>query len=154
MTVHRLTGTTHRETHCFVCSPTNESGLRIPFDYDDVAKVVHARFSFGENQSGAPTFVHGGIALAVLNEAMAWAVVSETGDFAVAASMTTDFRRPLRIGSGYSVRGTVLSRDAGQVRAEATIADDSARACAHAEAWFRVLSAATAQRLKARVARP
>ena len=64
------------ETNCFVCEATNERGLRIPFFHDDEADVVVAELHLGHAFSGAPTLLHGGIVLAVLDEAMAWAAIA------------------------------------------------------------------------------
>ena len=60
-------------SNCFVCEPSNTAGLAIPFFHDDEAGTVVADFTLDERFSGAPHYVHGGVALAVLDEAMAWA---------------------------------------------------------------------------------
>ncbi|MEL7208273.1 MAG: hypothetical protein AAGK32_08605, partial [Actinomycetota bacterium] len=59
------------DSNCYVCEPTNEGGLRIPFVADDEAELVRARFSLDETYSGAPSFVHGGVTGAILDEAQA-----------------------------------------------------------------------------------
>jgi acyl-coenzyme A thioesterase PaaI-like protein len=68
------------ESNCFVCEPKNGHGLRIPFFHDTDTDVVFADFELGRDFSGAPSLVHGGLLLAVLDEAMAWAcIASDTG---------------------------------------------------------------------------
>lgn len=59
------------ETNCFVCEPKNEHGLGISFFHDTDRNLVTAEFELSHTFSGAPTLVHGGITLAVLDEAMA-----------------------------------------------------------------------------------
>src|SRR3954465_12503647 len=68
---------------CFVCEPKNAHGLRIPFTYDDEADVVTAEFNLSETFSGAPSYVHGGVTLAILDEAMSWATIASAKAFAV-----------------------------------------------------------------------
>jgi hypothetical protein len=55
------------ETNCFVCEPRNDQGLRIPFFHDTELDVVFADFELSNVFSGAPTLVHGGVTLAVLD---------------------------------------------------------------------------------------
>ncbi|MDW3849332.1 PaaI family thioesterase [Micromonospora sp. BRA006-A] len=140
------------ETHCFVCSPINEHGLRIPFSYDDERAEVLASFTFAQRHSGAPTYVHGGLSLAVLNEAMAWAVVAGARRFAVTVDTTARFVRPLRIGADYRVRARIATTAPDRLGTTGTIVDGTDRVCVEATAEFRVLSESTASRLSARVA--
>src|SRR5262249_52972511 len=84
--------------NCFVCGPRNGAGLRIRFHHDTVDEVVVADFVLDERFSGAPRFVHGGVVLAVLDEAMAWATIALVRRFAVTVETTTRFERPVKIG--------------------------------------------------------
>ena len=59
------------ESNCFVCEQSNEGGLRIPFQLDDDGDTVSASFRLGTTYSGAPALVHGGVSLALLDEAQA-----------------------------------------------------------------------------------
>ena len=77
MTLHRLHNEAWGfETNCFVCEPKNQAGLQIPFFHDDERSVVTAEFELSDAYSGAPSLVHGGVTLAVLDEAMAWACIA------------------------------------------------------------------------------
>ena len=60
------------ESNCFVCEPRNSVGLRIPFDHDRDIGCVTAEFTLDDRFSGAPKFVHGGIVLAILDQAVAY----------------------------------------------------------------------------------
>ena len=131
-------------SNCFVCEPANPTGLRIPFFHDDAAGLVRADFTLGEEFSGAPTYVHGGVSLAVLDEAMAWATIAIAGKFAVTRSTTTEFLRPVRVGVAYRVEASVAGSGDGELRTEARILDGKDRVCAQADATFVPLDAAQA----------
>lgn len=131
-------------SNCFVCEPTNDDGLRIPFEYDDEDDVVRARFTLDDAFSGAPSYLHGGIILAVLDEAMAWATIASGGKFAVTTETTTRFLHPVRVGRSYRVEARVDEPGEERMRTSAVVLDDKGRPCAEANADFAVLSAAQA----------
>ena len=85
-------------SNCFVCEPRNDGGLRIPFHHDSDRDVVVASFTLDDTFSGAPSYVHGGVSLAVLDEAQAWATIAVAGRFAVTTETTTRFLRPVLVG--------------------------------------------------------
>ncbi|MFT4658402.1 MAG: acyl-coenzyme A thioesterase PaaI-like protein [Candidatus Aldehydirespiratoraceae bacterium] len=64
------------ETNCFVCEQNNPAGLQIPFFHDTEHKLITVEFSLPGSFSGAPTMLHGGVTLSVLDEAMAWACIA------------------------------------------------------------------------------
>ncbi|HEX7277242.1 MAG TPA: hotdog domain-containing protein [Acidimicrobiales bacterium] len=134
------------ETNCFVCEPGNARGLGIPFTYDDEAQVVAAEFTLGEEFSGVPRYVHGGVVLAILDEAMAWAAIAVAERFAVVHQTATTFDRPVRVGRAYRVRATVRSATESAItaRAEVVEADGDGRRCAEAHARLVVMTASEA----------
>lgn len=132
------------ETNCFVCEPTNPSGLAVSYFHDDEAGVVTAEFCFGASHSGAPHYVHGGVLLAILDEAMAWAAIAVAGRFAVVQSTATTFDRPVRIDEPHRVEASVHGRTDTAVTARAFVADRAGRHCAEARARLVVLSTAVA----------
>ena len=132
------------ESNCFVCEPANPSGLGIPFFHDDETGAVTADFQLGPAHSGAPHYVHGGVLLAILDEAMAWAAIAVAGRFAVVQSTATTFDRPVRVDEPYRVEATVQGHTDAAVTARAHIADAADRRCAEARARLVVLSTATA----------
>lgn len=145
MAVRRLTNEQWGFTsNCFVCEPRNAAGLRIPFDHDDAARVVRATFTLDDRFSGAPTYVHGGVTLAVLDEAMAWATIAIGGKFAVTSETTTKFAYAVRLGRTYTVEATVVESDGTTMRTSATVLDERRRPCVTATATFTVLAAAQA----------
>jgi acyl-coenzyme A thioesterase PaaI-like protein len=137
------------ETNCFVCEPRNERGLRIPFFHDTDRGVVFAEVQLDGAFSGAPNAVHGGITLAVLDEAMAWACIAVGGRWAVTTETTTRFHRAVYVDRPYRVEATVLDRDDATMRCAATITDARGTVRAEAAATFTTLGEAHAVRLGA-----
>lgn len=134
------------ESRCFVCDSSNETGLQLPFFADDEAGTVVADFTLDERFSGTPKYVHGGVTLAVLDEAMAWAAIALAGRFAVTRSTSARFRRPVKVGRPYRVEARLTGRNEdGSLAMAATVADQAGRACVQAEAEFVPLSEARAR---------
>jgi uncharacterized protein (TIGR00369 family) len=132
------------ETNCFVCEPANPLGLGIPFFHDDEANAVVAEFRLGSEHSGAPHYVHGGVLLAILDEAMAWAAIALAGRFAVVQSTATTFDRPVRVDELHRVEASVHERTDTAVTARAQVADADGRRCAESRARLVVMSTAVA----------
>ncbi len=132
------------ESSCFVCEPRNDAGLQIPFHHDTGRDVVVGSFNLGNAFSGAPTYVHGGIVLAVLDEAMAWAAIAVAHKFAVTAETTTQFTGPVRVGRPYVVEAHLTSRTEDRLAAAAVVRDGDGAVCAEATATFVILGSAQA----------
>ncbi len=148
MVVRRLENATWGfDTNCFVCEPGNARGLGIPFTYDDEFRVVAAEFTLGEEFSGVPRYLHGGVVLAILDEAMAWAAIAVAERFAVVHQTATTFDRPVRVGRPYRVTATVQSATESAItaRAEVVEADGDGRRCAEAHARLVVMTASQAE---------
>ncbi|MGH9033839.1 MAG: PaaI family thioesterase, partial [Acidimicrobiia bacterium] len=94
--------------------------------------------------SGAPRYVHGGVVLAVLDEAMAWATIAIAGSFAMTREITTRFDRPVQVGEAYGVRARVTDRGDTDLACEAEVLDDAGRRYATARATFVPLGTAQA----------
>jgi uncharacterized protein (TIGR00369 family) len=132
------------ESNCFVCEPRNAAGLRIPFEHDDEARVVRAGFTLDDRFSGAPTYVHGGVVLAVLDEAMSWATIAIGGVFAVTSETSARFLRPVRVGRDHTVEARVDETAEDGLVTSASVVDGKGRACAEAQATFVPLGPAQA----------
>lgn len=141
------------DSNCFVCEDANERGLRVPFFHDDDSSTVVAQFSLGESYSGAPTYVHGGLVLAILDEAMAWAAIALAGAMALTRTTTTTFMRPVRVDRPYQVEASLEGRDgngvlvmaAEVVALEAGGFREAGQPCARARAEFAPLSVGQAR---------
>jgi acyl-coenzyme A thioesterase PaaI-like protein len=131
------------ESNCFVCEVRNGAGLRIPFFHDPDTDEVLASFTLDDRFSGAPSYVHGGVVLAVLDEAMAWATIAVAGSFAVTKETTTKFRAPVRVGQRHEVRARVVD-ERDELTCEATLCDDAGQRCASSRAVFVPLGPAQA----------
>ena len=131
-------------SNCFVCEPTNPSGLQLPFFHDDDTEEVVADFELGDAFSGAPSYLHGGVVLSVLDEAMAWAAIAVAGQWAVTRTSTTDFARPVRVGRPHQVRASIATTSEREIGAVAVILDAKGRTCATAKAVFTPLGEAQA----------
>ncbi|MEO7555048.1 MAG: PaaI family thioesterase [Acidimicrobiales bacterium] len=128
------------DSSCFVCNPTNPRGLQVAYSHDDEADVVTAEFSLDDAYSGAPSYVHGGALLALLDEAMAWACIAIEGVFGLTQTTQTTFLRPVRVGSHYRVEARVGRRDDEVIETSASIINAGGNPCAEAVATFAVLT--------------
>lgn len=134
-------------SNCFVCEPANDAGLRIPFFHDEATDTVTAEFALDDRFSGAPTYAHGGVLLAVLDEAMAWAAIAVAHRWAVTGETTTRFEHPVLVGESYRVTARITrppSEGSATLGAAAVIAAADGRSCAAATATFVVLGEAQA----------
>lgn len=122
---------------CFVCEDRNERGLRIPFFHDEEAGTITADFTLTEAFSGAPALAHGGVLMAVCDEAMCWATIVMARSWALTASNAHRFRRPVRLGRPYRVEARITTRDGDGIHAAATITSASTgKLAVEAEAVF------------------
>jgi acyl-coenzyme A thioesterase PaaI-like protein len=135
------------ESLCFVCEDANQRGLRIPFFHDDEAETVTAEFTLDEAFSGAPAFVHGGVLMAVCDEAMCWATIAVAGTWALTAGNSHRFLRPVRLGRPYRVEARVIGSDDEGIRTSAVITSGSTgKLAVEADAVFSPLGPAQASR--------
>lgn len=135
------------ETNCFVCEPTNAAGLQIPFFHDTDRDVVSAEFELSRSFSGAPAMVHGGVTLALLDEAMAWACIAVGHQWAVTTQTATRFDRAVYVDRPYRVEAEVTGRDETTMTCRAVVLDRHAQIRAEARATFTTLGEAQATRL-------
>jgi acyl-coenzyme A thioesterase PaaI-like protein len=131
-------------SNCYVCAPQNSVGLRLPFFHDSERDCVVVDLLLGEEYSGAPSYVHGGVTLAILDEAMAWAAIAVGGKFAVTRETSTAFDFPVRVGREYRVEARLTERGEKEFRAEAVVLDVKGRPCVRAHCTLVVLSEAHA----------
>jgi uncharacterized protein (TIGR00369 family) len=135
------------DSNCFVCEPRNDAGLRIPFFHDDASDVVVASFTLDDRFSGAPSYLHGGVLLAVLDEAMAWATIAIAHRWAVTGETTTRFEHPVRVGQTYTVTARIagpVTETGSTLATSAEITDQHGQRCAVSTATFVVLGEAQA----------
>ncbi len=140
MTVERLDASRFGfDSRCFVCDASNPRGLQVPFFQDTDAEIVFADFELPTEFSGAPTLVHGGVTLALIDEAMAWATIALAGVFAYTGETTARFAWPVRLGRPYRVEARVVEETGRRVSTEAAVLDAKRRSCVTATAAMVVL---------------
>ncbi len=102
---------------CYVCGPENASGLQVPFSPDG-EHGARARYTARAEHCGWPGLLHGGVAFALLDEALAWAVYFQ-GLYGVTARVETRFRQPITVGTPLEIRAWTLERHGKLLRARA-----------------------------------
>lgn len=133
------------ESNCFVCEPRNHAGLQVPFFHDDEADLVMAELHLSDAYSGAPNFVHGGITLALLDEAQAWVCMAVGHQWAVTAETTTRFLRPIYVDRAYRVEARLLTFEDGHMRTTGVVLDEKGKVRAESEAVFATFGEAYLQ---------
>jgi acyl-coenzyme A thioesterase PaaI-like protein len=107
--------------NCFACGPDNPVGLHLHFDRD--GDGVAAAVRLAANYQGWRGIAHGGIVMALLDEAMAHAA-GFAGHRGVTAAVNVRFRRPVPIDRTVDVRGRVTWHRRNVLGVEATIRED------------------------------
>lgn len=145
MTARRLTNDDWGfESLCFVCEARNDAGLQLEFWADEDAGQVYTDLTLGREYSGAPSVVHGGVSLAILDEVQAWAVIALEHQWAVTAETTARFLRPLRLDSPYRAIGEIAGRDGDRVRTVGRIETAKGLVCIESTAVFQAIGEAQA----------
>ncbi|RLC72356.1 MAG: PaaI family thioesterase [Chloroflexi bacterium] len=86
---------------CFVCGLENPIGLKASF-YEDEDGRVTVTWTPGEEHQGYPGLLHGGIAAALLDEALGRTVIGRDL-WLVTAKMEIRYRNPIPIGEPLTV---------------------------------------------------
>lgn len=134
------------ETNCFVCEQTNEAGLRIPFFHDLDRDLVTAEFMLSDAFSGAPTMLHGGVTLAVLDEAMAWACIAIGRQWAVTSETSTRFHRAIYVDKPHVVEAEIVEQTDSEIMTAARILNLKGVVRAESTATFTALGEAQLKR--------
>ncbi len=135
-----LTNTFAFETRCFVCDQDNEGGLRQRFFLEEELGRVVADFIPSVDHSGAPNYAHGGASMAVLDDAMAWAIIAIKDRFGLTRKVEVDFIRPLLVGRAYEVQAWVESFEDRSLVARAELRNSDGKLCVAAKASYTVLT--------------
>jgi uncharacterized protein (TIGR00369 family) len=121
--------------NCFACGPDNPIGMHVHFDLADASGGVRARCTLGPQYQGWRGIAHGGIVMALLDEAMAHAA-GFAGHRGVTAAVNVRFRRPVPLGEPIEVRGRVAWQRHSVLGVEAGIFDAAENLLAQAEGRF------------------
>jgi uncharacterized protein (TIGR00369 family) len=121
--------------NCFACGPANPIGLHVHFDPATDAEGVYARLQLAAEYQGWRGIAHGGIVMALLDEAMAHAA-GFAGHRGVTASVNVRFRKPVPLERTIQVRGRVTWQRRNVLGVDASVLDDYGNVLAHAEGSF------------------
>jgi acyl-coenzyme A thioesterase PaaI-like protein len=109
--------------NCFACGPDNPVGMHLQFERAPAgAEGVRAGVSLAPQYQGWRGIAHGGIVMALLDEAMAHAA-GYAGHRGVTASVNVRFRKPVPLEVPIEVRGRVAWQRRNVLGVEATISD-------------------------------
>lgn len=108
--------------NCFACGPDNPAGLHLAFERVPDGEGVRTVVTLAPQYQGWRGIAHGGIVMALLDEAMAHAA-GYAGHRGVTASVNVRFRRPVPLQEAVEVRGCVVWHRRNVLGVEAAIID-------------------------------
>jgi uncharacterized protein (TIGR00369 family) len=94
----------NENNRCFGCGAANPAGMKLSFVLDLDARRTRGSFVLGRNYAGGGGFAHGGIIAVVLDEAMG-KLSKLSGESAVTAEMTVEYRKPISVDQAIVVEG-------------------------------------------------
>jgi len=97
---------TFREDGCFVCGKLNPIGFHLTFDLDKKNRRATSRVIFREEHQGWDGIVHGGLLGSVLDDVMAYAIMT-TGHMGITTRLCVTFRKPVMVGETLYLEGRV-----------------------------------------------
>lgn len=121
--------------NCFACGPTNPIGMHLRFDRAESGEGVRARVTLAPEYQGWRGIAHGGIVMALLDEAMAHAA-GFAGHRGVTATVKVRFRKPVPLERPIEVLGRVTWQRRNVLGVNATIVDGAGALLAQAEGSF------------------
>ena len=133
-TLERLSGS----PGCFICDndESNPRSLRLKIMWDDKAQVVKIPFCPDQSWCGYSDIVHGGLVAAVLDDAMAWAVKRQSGQWGFTVDFHLRYKKPVEHGRHYMVVAEVGELGGRKITAQAKVLDQDERPVVLAEAVF------------------
>ncbi|MDD5656561.1 MAG: PaaI family thioesterase [Elusimicrobia bacterium] len=119
---------------CFVCGQDNPHGLRARCRLEGGRAVLeHAA---RPADLGWRDFVHGGVTMALLDEAMAWAAMARSRRPCVTAELSARLRRPVLVGMRLRAEGEVVRAGPRMVLAAGRVLGEAGEELASATAKF------------------
>jgi uncharacterized protein (TIGR00369 family) len=107
---------------CFACGKKNACGLKMNFEVEEGRAISH--FHLDERFQGWRGIAHGGIVATVLDEAMAWAVMSLKIQ-AVTSELNVKYKKPTPLKEELTVNAEVVEKRGKIVKVHAEILDKS-----------------------------
>ena len=137
-----------RPHHCFACGELNEVGLHLRLNLEPGR--CWTELALPRRFEGWEGIIHGGILSTILDEVMAWSLVSHD-NWGVTARMSVDFRKPVTVGQAIRAEGWITeSRRRIQVTAGRIVDAESGVELAVAEATYVAATETRKRELKER----
>jgi acyl-coenzyme A thioesterase PaaI-like protein len=95
-----------RDNGCFVCGKENPIGLHLNFELDRENHRAKSSVTFGPEHQGWDGVVHGGLLSSVLDDVMAYAIMT-TDNLAITTRLSTTYRKPVKVGETLFLEGSV-----------------------------------------------
>jgi uncharacterized protein (TIGR00369 family) len=130
-----MSGVPFDDGNCFACGPTNPIGMHVHFDRAPDRHGVLARLTLAAEYQGWRGIAHGGIVMALLDEAMAHAA-GFAGHRGVTAAVSVRFRKPVPLEQPIEVEGRVTWQRRNVLGVEARIVDSAGGILAQAQGSF------------------
>ncbi len=119
---------------CFACGPENPIGLHLHFERSG-EQSVRARAQLEPQFQGWQGMAHGGIAMALLDEAMAHAAAA-AGFRGMTAGISARFRKPVPLGAPLVLEGEVKWRRRNVLAIDARVCDGDGNLLVEASGHF------------------
>ena len=137
-----------RPHHCFACGELNEVGLHLRLNLEPGR--CWTELALPRRFEGWEGIIHGGILSTILDEVMAWSLVSHD-NWGVTARMSVAFRKPVTVGQAIRAEGWITeSRRRIQVTAGRIVDAESGVELAVAEATYVAATEVRKRELKER----
>jgi acyl-coenzyme A thioesterase PaaI-like protein len=120
------------EGMCFICGKRNPIGLKAEFEIDSKNLRLTGHFTPGREHEGYKGLMHGGLASALLDEAMV-KLLWEVGIPAVSASLNIRLRKPVKVGQRIVIEGWVEQDKGRIINTSAELRDTAGNVLAQAE---------------------
>jgi uncharacterized protein (TIGR00369 family) len=136
-----------RPHHCFACGELNEIGLHLKLNLEP--GLCWTELEMPRRFEGWDGIIHGGILSTILDEVMAWALVS-CDNWGVTARMSIEYRKPVMVGQRIRAEGRLTeTRRRIQVTAGRILDADTGVELATAEATYVAANESRKRELKA-----
>ena len=120
------------EGMCFICGKHNPIGLKAEFEIDSENLRLKGRFTPRREHEGYRGIMHGGLASALLDEAMV-KLLWEVGIPAVSASLNVRLLKPVKVGEHVVIEGWVESDKGRIINTSAKLTNTAGTVLARAE---------------------
>ena len=120
------------EGMCFICGKRNPIGLKAEFEIDSENLRLRGYFTPRQEHEGYRGIMHGGLASALLDEAMV-KLLWEAGIPAVSASLNIRLLKPVKVGEQVVIEGWVESDKGRIIGTAARLTNEAGEVLARAE---------------------